>query len=274
MRSGQARWIQLGATLLCAGLGALPLAAQNEESDVLDSDQEPSAEPEPQSQPTPAEPSDSVEPEEVGQNVETIYVIQVKPRLVSGSFEFAPQYVQSVNDRFTSHLGFLVSGIYHLRENVAFELAGGYLWGRDSDMTTEIRYKEKLAPENVQRYRLNWVATADMQWSPAYGKVILQDLVLGQFNLYLSVGAGATGLYLEDWNTPGKPYPELVAAPQLTTTFGGGLRFYFTDWLGVRFEVRDYVQPLVAPKEIVDEQYSTFDVSNTVLAQLGVSFVF
>jgi hypothetical protein len=142
-------------------------------------------------------PAKKAEEEDVS-DVQTIYVIQVKPRLVAGSFEFSPQFAQSINDRFTTHTGFIVSGIYHLKENVAFELAGGYLWGRDTDMTVEIRQKERLAPELVQLYRLTWLATADLQWSPIYGKVSLHDLILGQFNIYLSVGAGATGLQLEN----------------------------------------------------------------------------
>jgi hypothetical protein len=61
---------------------------------------------------------------------------------------------------------------------------------------------------------------------------------------------------------------------QFTSTLGGGLRFYFFDWLGVRFEVRDYAQPLAALRADTGEEFSTFDVSNTLLTQVGVSFVF
>lgn len=228
---------------------------------------------------------------------QTIYVVQGKPRLVAGSFEIAPQIAQSVNDRFTSHTGLILSGIYHLKENVAFEVsAGGFFWwddpfgagdtgprigGRDTDMTIELRQKERLAPELVQLYRLTWLTTADLQWSPIYGKVSVQDFQLGQFNLYLSVGAGVTGLQLEDqqqlgsfYQLPG-PLGDGLGPMSLTTTFGGGLRFYFGEWFGVRFEVRDYVNALsVLSQDITSEPFSTFDVTNTVLAQLGVSFIF
>lgn len=232
-----------------------------------------------------------------GDGNQTIYVIQSKPRLVKGSFEFSPQFTQSVNDRFTSHTGLLLSGIYHLQENVAFELsAGGFFWwddpfgendrgprlgGRDTDMTVEIRQKERLAPELVQLYRLTWMANANLQWSPVYGKVSVHGFQLGQFNLYLSVGAGVTGLQLENQQALGEYYnlsgplgPEL-GPMSLTTNFGGGLRFYFGRYFGVRFEVRDYVNALsVLQNEVTSEPFSTFDVSNTVLAQVGVSFIF
>lgn len=224
---------------------------------------------------------------------ETIYVVQGKPFLVRGDFELAPQIVQSVNDSFTSHTGLMVSGIYHLKENVAFELVGGaFGWwdvggprfgGRDSELTIELREKESLAPERVKLYQFPWLVAGDAQWSPFYGKVNIQDFALGQFNLYLSVGASIVGLQLEALTQNGttKSYVELPptfgALPTMTlsTTFGGGLRFYFTDWLGVRFEVRDYVVPLSVREEDVDDADGpSFDVTNLVLAQLGVSFKF
>jgi outer membrane beta-barrel protein len=233
----------------------------------------------------------------LGGSDQTIYVIQSKPRLVKGSFEFSPQFAQSVNDRFTSHTGLLLSGLYHLQENVAFELSvGGFFWwddpfgandrgprlgGRDTDMTVEIRQKERLAPELVQLYRLTWMANANLQWSPIYGKVAVHGVQLGQFNLYLSVGAGVTGLQLENQQALGEYYalsgplgPD-VGPMALTTSFGGGLRFYFGDHFGIRFEIRDYVNALsVMQSEVSSEPFSTFDVSNTVLAQVGVSFIF
>lgn len=224
---------------------------------------------------------------------ETIYVVQGKPFLVAGDFELTPQFAQSVNDSFTSHTGLMVSGLYHLKENVAFEVAGAaFGWwdvggprfgGRDSELTIELRDKESLAPERVKLYQFPWLIAGDAQWSPFYGKVSLQDVALGQFNLYLSVGASVVGLQLEALTQNGrqKSYVELPATfgalPTMTlsTTFGGGLRFYFTDWLGVRIEVRDYVIPLaVREDEVDDADGPSFDVTNLVLAQAGVSFKF
>jgi outer membrane beta-barrel protein len=222
---------------------------------------------------------------------ETIFVVQGKRFLARGHFELTPQLAWSVNDSFSSHTGLMVSGLYHLKENVAFELTGGVfgwwddgaegprLGGRDSDMTTELRQKENLAPERVKLYQFPWVVAADLQWSPLYGKVDFHELVLGQFNLYLSVGAGIVGLQLETL-TPATPktFVDLGMPVALTTSFGGGLRFYFTDWLGARVEVRDYVTPLSVfqsgDNAVEDADAPSFDVTNTVLTQVGVSFVF
>lgn len=223
---------------------------------------------------------------------ETIFVVQGKPFLAQGRFELTPQFAQSVNDSFTSHTGLMVSGLYHLKENVAVEATvGAFMWvdersgnprlgGRDTDLTVELRQKENLAPERVKLYQFPYLLAANLQWSPMYGKVNIQDFVLGQFNLYLSVGAGIAGLQLETL-TPGpnsQTFVELTSAIAPTTSFGGGLRFYFTDWLGVRVEVRDYVMPLAVfqsgANAIADADAPSFDVTNLILAQFGVSFVF
>lgn len=223
---------------------------------------------------------------------ETIYVVQGKRFLAQGHFELTPQLAFSVNDSFTSHTGMLVSGLYHLKENVAIEAtAGGFAWidsrsgaprlgGRDSDLTVELGQKERLAPERVKLYQFPWLVAGNLQWSPMYGKVSIHDLVLGQFNLYLSVGAGVAGLQLETL-TPGvarEDFVPLTSPIALITSFGGGLRFYFTDWLGVRLEVRDYVMPLAVfqngANAVGDAIAPNFDVTNLILTQLGVSFVF
>lgn len=215
---------------------------------------------------------------------ETIYAVEGKQHLVAGRFEIAPQFVQSVNDQFTTHTGGLLSAIYHVKENVAFELTAGafingveesgYLGGRATDLTTEIRLKESLTPEHVKLYQFTWLATTDLQWSPFYGKVNVADALLGQFNIYFSVGAGAMGVQLEN-DQIANQFEEIPNPVQLTTTFGGGLRFYFSDWLGVRFEVRDYVTPLaVLKRDVPLTPNTTFDVTNLLLSQFGVSVVF
>ena len=228
-------------------------------------------------------------------NEETIFVVQAKPHLVAGKFEIAPQFVQSIGDQFVSHTGLLLSGIYHLRENLAVEVAvGGFAWwdpfgtqptarfgGHPSDMTRELIGKENLQPlERADLYEYTWLAAADLQFSPLYGKVSFHDLVLGQFNVYVSVGAGVAGLQLESERPdelskiPGS-FGGALPPMQAIATLGGGVRFYFTDWLGIRLEVRDYVAPLAVYQSDVPElPFSSSDVLNTLLAQLGVSFLF
>ncbi|MCP4500479.1 MAG: outer membrane beta-barrel domain-containing protein [Deltaproteobacteria bacterium] len=232
-------------------------------------------------------------------SLQTIYTRQSKPTLIGGRFELAPQVMQSVNLRFTSQTGLALSGIYHLKENMAVEATLGVfgwadafdeyavnksprLGGRYTDTTVELLQKEHLTPELVKLYWMNWVATTDLQWSPMYGKVNVQDMLLGQFSAYLSVGVGLVGMELQNETRSGAEEDESVnqafGIPNLppmaiTTTIGGGIRFYFWDFLGVRFEVRDYVMALAAPALRLYTE-PTFEVRNTLMAQAGLSFVF
>lgn len=287
---------------LATAVFAVPAAAQDdvvEDAPAAEGDAAEAAEGSDDPVPVPAEGAAEAAPGEKPVLEETIYVVQGKRFLAQGRFEITPMLATSVNDSFTNHTGLTVSALYHLKENVALEATIGVfgwwdqpgvtsprLGGRDSDLTTELKQKENLAPERVKLYQFPYLIGADLQWSPLYGKVNVQELALGQFNVYLSVGAGAAGLQLETLtpgpvektfvtlNGPGGVLPPVA----LATSVGGGLRFYFTENIGVRIEVRDYVVPLSVfqngPDAVSDADVPSFDVTNLVLAQAGVSFVF
>ncbi len=236
-----------------------------EEREVVESEEE-------------AMPSQNSAPESAAQQTlesdETIYVIEDKPNLIGGRFELSPQFVLSFNDRFTNHYGVMVTAMYHLRENMGVELAGGYFFGFPSEITNEIREKGRLAPEPVDLYALTWVATANVQWSPIYGKVSVLDMALGQYSMYFSVGSGVSGLSLERYfDAPGEQY-ELDWPLAFTSTIGAGLRVYFLDWLGARLEVRDYVQANMVDKDITSFPFTYFDVQNYFMIQAGATFIF
>ncbi|MBI5495147.1 MAG: outer membrane beta-barrel domain-containing protein [Deltaproteobacteria bacterium] len=276
-----------------------------------DEDAAPKPKPKPKAAEKPAE--DGKSKTNLGQD-ETIYVVQRKPVSVKYAFELSPQIMQSVNDRFTVHTGVGMSGLFHFRENFALQLTAGFLVGRDTSLTKEIREKESLKPELVQLTDHTWFLTTDLQWSPLYGKVSILDFVLGQFSVYVSIGGGLMGnrlrnqfkpnatpitmkegspTYNEDWVIAYDPIYEnpvntndplvgdsdgpfrVLGLPQITTTIGGGIRFYLFDWLGFRLEVRDYVQANRVNHRILysPETTSTVDISNMYMVQLGVSFL-
>jgi outer membrane beta-barrel protein len=64
-------------------------------------------------------------------------------------------------------------------------------------------------------------------WSMAYGKVRWMGGGISRYDFYLSLGAGATV-------EPGDL--------GLTGSGGFGMKFYFTDWLALRLDVRDHVR--------------------------------
>jgi outer membrane beta-barrel protein len=64
-------------------------------------------------------------------------------------------------------------------------------------------------------------------WSLAYGKVRWLGGAIGRFDFYLSLGGGAT---LEEGERG------------LTGSGGFGMKFYVTEWLALRLDVRDHVR--------------------------------
>jgi len=63
-------------------------------------------------------------------------------------------------------------------------------------------------------------------WSMAYGKVRWMGGGISRYDFYLSVGGGAT------------VQPSVTG---LTGSFGPGMKFYLTEWLALRWDVRDAI---------------------------------
>ena len=56
---------------------------------------------------------------------ETIFAIQKKGRYLGRRFEVVPMGVATINNKFTSHAGGLLNGLYHFAETMSVELSLG-----------------------------------------------------------------------------------------------------------------------------------------------------
>lgn len=114
---------------------------------------------------------------------------------------------------------------FHFTEDLGLEL--GYLRSRE-----KYTLLEALADSNPQvalvRSRSNPIQffTGNVVWSLAYGKVRWMGGAIGRYDFYLSLGGGAT------------VQPGDVG---LTGSGGFGMKFYLTQWLAFRLDVRDLV---------------------------------
>ncbi len=86
-------------------------------------------------------------------------------------------------------------------------------------------------------------------WSLAYGKIRWMGGGISRFDFNVSLGAGAT-------DEPG--------GLSVTGSGGFGLKFYFTQWLALRLDVRDHVRALRAP-------LGTDKIVNDISAMGGLS---
>ena len=77
---------------------------------------------------------------------ETIFAIQKKGRYLGKRFELVPMGVATINNKFNSHAGGLLNGLYHFAETMSVELSLGYLQGDYTPLTRELLDLQNLTP--------------------------------------------------------------------------------------------------------------------------------
>jgi outer membrane beta-barrel protein len=229
-------------------------------------------------------------------DVETVYIVQPKSMFLRGRFEVLISGAYNMNDEFVSQSGMSGQIIYHLRENLAIALQGTYLFGQgDSSLSSNLSNlvgangAPVRTPQNanitflapyVRYYRMPWLASGEVQWTPILGKISFHDWSLGLFQFFVSAGVGVSGLELRDINN-GDAAVTLDTNWSFATILGGGLRFYFADHFGIRIEIKDFIEPLVARSSLPftippgnAPAASSFLITHSPIFQAGVSFIF
>ncbi len=124
----------------------------------------------------------------------------------------APAFGGAYTFHFTEELG-LEAGYLRTREH--YDLLDS-IATRNSNLIGLVR-----APDNPIQF-----FTGNVVWSLAYGKVRWMGGAIGRYDFYLALGGGAT------------VQPGDVG---LTGSAGFGMKFYLTQWLALRLDVRDLV---------------------------------
>ncbi len=220
---------------------------------------------------------------------ESIYVVQERAYSKRGKFEISPIFMAKTNTRFTGFVGPSLSLAYHIRENFALELAGGWAWNYYSSLVEELNRFENLAPTMADLKQMTWYTTFGFQWSPFYGKLRLVPGVLGDFDFYVGAGmgiaetkepcltskSGVSTCKVVDKKSPerfsfGIQTPENKADRfKLAGDFSIGMRIFFKNWLGVRIELRD----IVYADKVDNLGETTTKINNNLAVFLGLSFL-
>jgi len=148
----------------------------------------------------------------------------------------APVYGGAYTFHFTEDLGLEAA---YFRTKQTF----GFLESVDDSNLGTIRLLDEPS-ETLQLF------TGNLIWSLAYGKVRWLGGAIGRFDFYLALGAGAS---IE----PGDR--------GVTGSGGFGLKFYLTEWLAFRLDVRDYVRQMDRQQLGVDR------IVNDIAATGGLS---
>lgn len=243
-------------------------------------------------------------------------LIQNKLFPMGFKIELSPLYNYSLNDKYTHHTGMQLVAGFHIFDFLAVELFGGYHLNGFGELNSIGGYPSALksgwtsltdavnaythsadAPDFLRNkalelpdlYYQSWFAGGDVMFSPFYGKWSIVSEVGGTIAVYGVLGGGAAGTTKEDYRTPGAVITGPIVFP---LHYGVGTRIYFTRWLALRVELRDYwwlnpeVQEQVSDTDTTDpckggycltvdgQKQQYLDFSRTTLLQAGVSFMF
>lgn len=154
-----------------------------------------------------------------------IRAVSRKVFLKEGRFELSPFGGMTINDAFVRR--WLAGGrlTYHIAENFAVDVGGGYNL-----------VDEKLNPIRVaagegfvtSAARVQGLADISGTFSPAYGKIALMSEWILHYDLFVTGGAGAV-------------FDASGVHPALQ--LGAGARFYMNRWMVLRVDLRDYIYP-------------------------------
>ncbi len=186
----------------------------------------------------------------------------------------------SVNDAFyNKYFGGLKLG-YHFTESIS---AGAFFAGGVNTKAGSAQ----VCPSNqgchpasrVQMFQvpgnIQYIAGVEGAWTPVYGKLSFFSERVGHFDLGLVAGASWINYQKAVAQTEAEDLDAAGKHPPLASTIGGhagiGARVFFSEWMALRLEFRDYVYSVSVPNW-QENGRAKRDLQNQLFAELGVSF--
>lgn len=176
--------------------------------------------------------------------------VQRKDFLKRERIEIFPQFGLDLNDPFFQHLLVGVSGAYHVADSFAVELRGGFVFASlEQDAIRFVRQETDSLIEDPPEFKYH--ADLDALWAPFYGKISLFGEGILHFDTYLTAGGGVFGT---------------DAGLNPAINVGIGQRYFITDWIVARVELRDYI--------FMDNRNGESDLQNLLVLGFSVSGFF
>jgi outer membrane beta-barrel protein len=186
--------------------------------------------------------------EDKGTLADRIKSVQRKTFVKKGRFELSPQFGLSLNDSFFTHISLGAGAAYHVADSFALELrGGGVIASPESSALRFVREETDSLIEDPPAFK--YYGDANGVWAPVYGKFSLFGESIIHFDGYVTLGFGVFG-------TDSGAHP--------AANVGVGSRFFLTDWLAARVELRDHV--------FLENRNGESDLQHLLSVNLGVSF--
>jgi outer membrane beta-barrel protein len=223
-------------------------------------------------------------PRAIAVHDQSIYVLQERNYSKRGKFEITPFALSGLNPKFVGYLGMGVSAAYHIRENLAVEATTSLpflFYSYYSDLVYEVYQYEGLTPEAVDLKQMNYFGSVSLQFSALYGKLRFYDWLI-DYDFYASAGGGVVRT-VETCNPLDADCSNVVQEIgrglrrpssgsdefKISGNLALGMRFFFSESLGLKAEVRD----IAYADRAVDRNATSSDVRNNLLLFLGISLI-
>lgn len=180
--------------------------------------------------------------------------VQRKVFLKKNRFEIYPFFAIDLNDPFFQHYAAGLAASYHLADSFSIELRGAKVLGSTEQSAIKfVRVNGGAVLDDVPEF--DWNGDLNLGWSPIYGKVSLAGEWILHFDTYISVGGGVFGT---------KTGGDASVNPAANVAIGE--RVFLTDWLVLRFELRDYI--------FVEAREEISDIQNLLMFGVSLSGFF
>lgn len=188
--------------------------------------------------------------------------------LMNQRLEVSPGLGLSLRDAFWQKVGFGAVVTYHLTEelgvsarfsyNLSLVSGAAQICDPVSGVCAAPTFRELTTfngqTANVAFGYMTLLSGLDLQWAPLYGKLALFSEKILNFNMYAAVGPSF-----------------LLYGPNNVFAVGGnigiGFRFFLSEWLTVRLEVRDVLYH-------EDGAYDRKSFRNQLMTEFGISMFF
>lgn len=243
---------------------------------------------------------------------ELVEKVVVRNRLfnVKGRFELGLNAGFSMLSRLTEHYNFTLTPAFNFLDSLAVELRVGYAYSAHTGLADDVAKKFFVqsttaipeANDMQDLWELKFNAIVGLRWQPIYGKLGLMAEVPVHFQFYLWVGGGVAMLDRTSvliCNRSGQVVDPATGKSALGCTqfltkskvgpllsVAGGFRFFLTDRVIIRLEVRDlswFDSYVIGAKRVEAMKNGTPEgggteinpgLTNLVQLDLGAAFIF
>ncbi|MBI5526741.1 MAG: outer membrane beta-barrel domain-containing protein [Deltaproteobacteria bacterium] len=228
----------------------------------------------------PVKPAAVKAPEKKTSLEDKVKSVQRRVFMKKGRLELAPMFDVGLNDAFNQKYAVSAAIGWHFVEQFSLQANFGYAFNAKTDNQVYLAKENLTIPDNGS---LKLLFSLNAEWAPLYGKFSLFAWKIIHFDFYFTAGFGAAMVEYTGWNYDSEKLTstsEDMSGLHLAPNFGIGERFFITDWLTFRVELRDTIYSMtLKPRHylITDSDGNKANgeidqIQNNLMLMVGFSF--